>query len=398
MRKLVNDRIKSFLKNQNFTLDENESNKLVDYVLTQILQQNRKKISPRFIIENIALFLNKEVESIRKGLRPNRPRREHVDYSCTTSFVSPSRRGSLLQILARPISQVSKYAVTEAKHLGSPLARRVRPQTSNEYLVRSPGQVTVEKDSSGMIKARGLNNTPYKPILGGSSGILWGEDNSSRQITFNMEHAPSKEELFLNYPELFNKPSEFEFEVTRELVEHRLKTKRSCSQKQITGYSAKEFFHELGAVIQEKAHGSFYHLAHRQGHGLGGEPLGDNLDAATEGSNYQLLFFIENPFAELLLDNASDVNRVSVKGKVTYHPDLPIPEEISYTVSWGNGRVIQKTIYPLDYEKPTMDDNHVAKAFIRAQRSPVKTSTFTTGFFATKIKESLSHTSSSLLI
>ena len=228
-------------------------------------------------------------------------------------------------------------------------------------------------------RARGKQSTPYKETLRTSSAILFMEESPcktnsaipSGSIEFAGEASIGPETFSQKFPNLCEKKDHFSFSVSKDELCANLQRKRSCSQQQVIGFSAKDIFQELGAVIIEKTHGSFYHLAHRKGFALGGEQVPENLDPATAGSNYTTLFYIENPLIDLILHE--DIESALVEGVVRYHKTLLLPEAITYTIKWGNGKEYVKTIHPLSYRTPSVDENLLAKEMMKLTKTPPKT-------------------------
>lgn len=176
------------------------------------------------------------------------------------------------------------------------------------------------------------------------------------------------DELKQAHPQLFEpKPDTFSFQITKNGIISRQGIPRPVSQGAVIGMSASEIFKKFGLISINTPWGTHYHLAHRQGWVLGGSQSHWNLDAATAGSNYHTLFFIESPAKSLVLKEEVGI---SVQGQVYYHRTLPIPIKITYTLRWGNGREIQKSIYPLDPEAPKRGSHLLAEAAFFSVRTP----------------------------
>tara|TARA_Y100000588_G_C13408939_1_gene566515 strand:+ start:44 stop:478 length:435 start_codon:yes stop_codon:yes gene_type:complete len=124
------------------------------------------------------------------------------------------------------------------------------------------------------------------------------------------------------------------------------------------GYSATEVLHATGYIIHQELNRS-HHWAHRQGWLFGGAQQQDNLDPTTAGSNYDTLFKVEAPIAELLLDKKYD--SVKIKGTVECKPDNPVPFRITYLIDCGNGKPIEVVIDPSSHRIPTVTEFELAK-------------------------------------
>ena len=176
------------------------------------------------------------------------------------------------------------------------------------------------------------------------------------------------EHMKKTHPKLFEpKPDTFSFTITKKGILSREGVPRPVSQGRVVGLSAAEIFKKFGLISIDTPWGTHYHHAHRQGWMLEGSQSLANLDPATAGSNYQTLFFIESPAKRLVLEEGVDIK---VEGTVYYHETLPIPVKISYKLSWGNGRKIHKSIYPLEPEGPKQGSNALSEAAFFAIKTP----------------------------
>lgn len=183
---------------------------------------------------------------------------------------------------------------------------------------------------------------------------------------------PSLHEVNKANPQLIQnaRREQFEFEVTKEMIDARRGAAREKTQQNVYGTSAATCFSAENAVMPAKSKSSF-HLAHRQGHCLNGSQTKTNLDPATAGSNYTTLFLIENPIIELF--NRQNIALMNVKGVVTFDPratSSSLPLQVTYNLSWGNGRTAQIIICPLNHRHPTMDENTIAIKLLEAARTP----------------------------
>lgn len=377
MNKYTDHKITKTLRDYNYDIDSLKHKKVIQHIINQAELQNRKKLTRAFIANTMAEFSKTNPAISIQMHEVKRPQRIGVDYKVDSQVHrsdKPSKIGkkrNLLAMLAKKVTTPLKYAVTpEDENIDHALVDRLRDKApslqilSPKRLVLSPNRTT----------AKGPNETPYRPCMKGSSGILWRQYQEPEKIIFNEQNIPTKNEIEKKFPKLDSKPEFFEFIVTKETIESRLHTKRECTQKQVTGYSAKEFFQEMGVTIKEAVRGSHYHLAHRHGYGLGGDQEYGNLDPATAGSNYMTLFFIENPISELLQNHPGEAIDVKVRGDIAWNELVPIPKEIKYTLQWGNGRTIEKNIFPLEYDAPAVSDNQISKIFVQEQYTPPRVS------------------------
>lgn len=178
----------------------------------------------------------------------------------------------------------------------------------------------------------------------------------------------SIDKLRSEHPQLFEpKPDTFSFTISKKGIQSRAGVPRPVSQGKVVGLSATDIFKKFRLISIDTPWGTHYHLAHRHGWGIGGSQSLANLDPATAGSNYQTLFFIESPAKSLVLKE--DVE-IEVRGTVYYHDSLPIPKKITYDLYWGNGKHIQKSIYPLNPEGPKQGSSAMAEAAFFSVKTP----------------------------
>ncbi len=340
---------------------------LLSFIKDRFEQENRRVLRTDFLIEQIADYSHKSIESISQEMVRERPRRKGVNYTRYTKKARKKKASSssILQRLASTRTPCKYAVVGNVSVVDATPLRTLRYNPETEW--RSPSSLLFTPSGQ---HATGRRQTLYELHMEGADSALYREVRDDEDICFDEEKLPTLDELNEKYPELFHKPPNFSFRVDKKTILGRMGKGRVRSQRQVTGYSAKEFFEFLGAEIKEKTYGSFYHLAHRHGHALGGAQAEHNLDPATEGSNYHTLFQIESPLRDLLLDDALAVESVDVYGDIEYHPKIPLPQKITYTLTWGNGKSITTSIYPLNYAKPTMADHQMARAFFRSQKTP----------------------------
>lgn len=202
--------------------------------------------------------------------------------------------------------------------------------------------MTPQKGTAGEISA-----SPYRLECQKSVPSSPGSRNLRRTLFFS----PSKPKK--------NLIKRFEFTVTRESLESRLHMQRPTSQKQVMGgYSATEVFRAAGYIIDKKLKRA-HHWAHRQGWMFGGAQQRDNLDPTTAGSNYDTLFKVEAPIAELLLERKYD--SVKINGTVEFKPGSPAPFRITYLIDCGHGKPIEVVIDPLSHRIPTVAEFELAR-------------------------------------
>lgn len=201
---------------------------------------------------------------------------------------------------------------------------------------------TPQKEMSGSVNAS-PDRLRYK--------LSFPDTPRSRKIRGALFFSPKKEETSIK---------EFQFTVTRESLQSRLHARRPTSQKQVMGgYTASEVLRAVGYIIYEELSRS-YHWAHRQGWLFGGAQQQDNLDPTTAGSNYDTLFKVEAPIAELLFEKKYD--SVMIQGTVEFKPDNPAPFRITYRIDCGNGKPVEVVIDPLSHRIPTIAEFELAKS------------------------------------
>jgi hypothetical protein len=367
---LLTQRIILFFTRQGLEVDEGSHPLLIAHIKQYAKEVNQKIVTSRFMIQALASFFEMEPDSVSEMLnaQKKRPRRSSVDYTRIQLALQPSPR-SLIRLLGSRETTKFVYLPTQ------PMSPDAKRKLSDIQVITDPKAIAIPlPEENGKQRALGVNGTPYKEAQRSSSGVLFKAAKMEEEVMYDREKLPSHDYLLKHYPELFNKPASFEFTVTKDEIMKRQGVKRGCSQNQLMGISAKDLMEILGIVISEKSYHAF-HWGHRHGHSLGGMQMKDNLDAQTAACNYRTLFLIEDPLKHLLL-SSSDYDTVKVKGDVTYQPDLPLPEEITYTLSWGNGRTLTTTVYPLSYARPSIQDNQVAKTVVEITRTPFKPTLF----------------------
>jgi hypothetical protein len=234
-----------------------------------------------------------------------------------------------------------------------------------------PSLITPDKyKRTRYVNERGVT---FKQIAKTSNGDLYAEQTPHKEshTEIQFKNIRPLAELRKNYPELFDnlKKEDFNFKITPNTIRNRQGVRRPINQKQANrGISARNVFEECGAELSK---GIQMHLAHRHGWSMGGAQSHTNLDPATAGSNYSTLAWIEAPLKQYILD--SKIKQVAIKGTVFFHPLLPkIPIEVSYTASWGTGRVVKTSIFPLEQRKPTSYEHNLFKKLFVSLRTPEK--------------------------
>lgn len=373
MTSFTNKRIIKFLRNWGYEADEERDLEFIQSIQDEAGKEKRKKLTRFFVEKIITLFLSTDKELKVTRVQMARPRRTGVNYT-PSSPVSPAKTKSpvdkikkkptsqLLAILAQPDQGIKYAAIIEqhGKNMDSPAVEFLLEEIPEEK-IRKAEELTLTPKRR---HASGPHGTPYKRVLKTTVGDLYRQQEESETIV--LTNTPAKTHLEKKFPGLHGKPNHFEFIVERQTILERLDKKRECSQKQVTGYSAADFFKELGVTIKKKLFGSHYHLCHVQGFSLGGKQAKNNLHAGSEGSNYTLLFYGEDPIRRMLLDEESGINTIKVHGQVIYHEEVETPKEIIYTITLDNGKTIEKIIEPLSYHKPTLFDNKAAFALFKA--------------------------------
>lgn len=278
----------------------------------------------------------------------------------TPKNIFKKRRGNLISILGRNSTKKFAFKAKTNSAISEKEKSYIQEQLFNTT-TRFNDEITYRSPTTdGKQRSTGPHGTPYELTL------------SSSNISVMMEKSPARpENSCLQFNEDFDKEfikdffanhqadPTFSFTVTKDGIQKRANTKRSCTQKKAAkGYSAAEIFKALGAKFDENKQ---IHWAHRQGHLMGGKQALENLDPATAGSNYTTLFYIESVISTLLVKE--NISEVYVSGDISYHDThKKLPEKITYTCCWGNDLMIKKDIYPLSPRVPTVIENKVAKA------------------------------------
>lgn len=225
-----------------------------------------------------------------------------------------------------------------------------------------------------------LSETVFVKLLHSTEGKLFIEETPLKADSESKESAQPREVLFKDIasieqlkqqkPELFVelKKELFSFKVTAETLQKRVGIKRPRSQNEVMSESARSALVRCGAELQP---GTEVHWAHRHGWSLGGPQTQDNLDLGTAGSNYSTLLIFESPLKYLILKQ--NIPEIQVHGTAYLHPLIEIPLEIQYEFTWGNGRKLTGSTYPLEYRKPTRTEYDAACTLFAATRTPKST-------------------------
>ena len=364
-----------FLLNRHIQLNNlhttDDTTQLRHFLFQCFKESKRTRITWHFLKEVMSKYLSVPPEAV-VGLFTHDRARRYPKAHHVTRAKKPSR--NLIDLIAH-----HKPTMFYVK----PAPNEFTPDTKNKFLSRINAKVRFSPltmrspDKGGRLRGYNREGKLYREIVRTSNGTLFSDASQTPSGSHpagevNFSSPLSAAALKAAHPEWFeHEPSTtFSFQVTKDEVLYRSQAKRPCSQKQVTGYSAESFFDACGAIIVEKTRGSFYHLGHRHGWSLGGKQAVDNLDPATAGSNYSSLFYIESPLKKLLLEGECEV--MTVNGVVKYHDELPLPEQITYELMWGNGRSAQVVIRPLEYDSPTKDEYNVVDALYRFIRTPKK--------------------------
>lgn len=289
---------------------------------------------------------------------------------------------SIINILARKESKT--FAIQPNEGLNSPLKSLSFMNTLQEINLNTTPLRTRSPSKYNEERVEDAEGRSYVALMKTSNGTVFINESPEKQKPETPKHHPSGEVRFENFPsiaelkkthpDIFStlEQQKFTFTVTKEMIKQRCGVKRSRTQIQVCGRSAKSIFKE-SCVILEKNMNQIFHLAHRQAHTLNGSQTKDNLDPGTAGSNYSTLFRIESPIKQLLAEE-KNVSQLTVNGTVIFHPFVHLPIEITYQLSWGNGRTAEACIHPLEYRSPTMDEHIVTSATLKAIRTPEKLS------------------------
>lgn len=341
---------------------------LIEYFLQAAIESYQDNMTYTFATQTLGKFLNINEHDIYNILVENmRPKRSRANYERSDTTPIIRTRGDLIGLLGTREQRNYTFIPNEnaPKSVAENIGRHAR--ILNSAIMRSP-----DKYSGAPIIQTPTTGRTLQRVATTSTGTLFASPPKRKLVKYDPNLLPSKEWMRENHNELFRKPETFHFTVTKNELENRINNKRKTNQKKATGYSAKELMKTLGVFIMDKI--SVYHLSHRQGHAFGGDTVNNNLDAATSGSNYYNLFVIENPIQALLNNNEVDNNfdTVNVEGVVEYHHELPLPQKITYTVRWGNGRYYTTEIFPLDHRSPSIQENTIAKVLMQNALTPMK--------------------------
>jgi hypothetical protein len=251
--------------------------------------------------------------------------------------------------------------------LTSPLRNKIKQDTASIDINFDNNLAPLSPDSDKRRRVQNSDGETFVEMMSTSTATVFVNESPQHEAA-NRKIQFSKSRIGLFQP---HDTEYFEFTVTADVINRRLGKKRPCSQKKAMGCTAAEFLAECGAIIVSKVNKiAGYHLAHRQGWAIGGSQKARNLDASTAGSNYSTLFTIESPLVHIIIED--NVAAIKVSGVVHYHPKVPIPCEIIYNLSWGNGRSAKVSTFPLNHRIPTIDEHIVAKAVLSATRTPSK--------------------------
>jgi len=260
-------------------------------------------------------------------------------------------------------------------------------ETNRDIQLEAPKDVNVKIDNLAVIspdpktkRARRYDSKSkkkYIEFISTNSGNVYIEESPEKQGSpgkfdeneVRFKGIPSLAELRQQRPELFEAPifKEFEFTITNEEIQNCAGKKRPQSQNTVVGRSAEDIFKDHGVIITSQHKNQFHH-AHRQGWSLAGLQTKENMDPSTAGSNYTTLLTVEAPLKAVL--KSENIPSMRVQGKLIFHPLVPLPMEIIYTLSWGNNRQAEIKISPLNHRVPVLQENYVAEMMLKAVRSP----------------------------
>ena len=285
----------------------------------------------------------------------------------------------MIHMLGRP-SKKRKFVINQtsftSEHIRTELTQRL---SSVDFRIENLTDRSPDKNK--LPRVLGQDETSYVQILSTSSGSVYMDESPQkapeqalREVRF--KSIPPIAELRTEDPAYFETPrtQTFDFSITRKDVEARMNKKRTKTQRQVVGCTANEIFVAYNTIFEEQMN-SFrnapFHHAHRRGWSLGGAQAKENMDPGTAGSNYSTLFLIESPLKNLLREDFTEMtDNMHVYGTVKYHPKVNLPMEITYQLRWGRSRTYTTSVYPLNHRIPTVSENKVAKAVIKAVRSP----------------------------
>ena len=283
----------------------------------------------------------------------------------TKSSTRPPRGSPLIWMLGNhhhPKMKIDMPSPEQANKIIEVASERHINIASNSFTLRSP-------DIKGTLRATGDQGTPYEAAFETTWGTLYKEVSPLKmhenepigRILFSETSPRKKVKIKKDLPTFFDKSNKFSFLVRA--TDIKKSRKRACTQKKAVGISAQNALQRFGAKIhKKKGRGSHYHLAHRQGHALGGSQSANNLDLATAGANYTLLFYMEDPIHQLM--SKENIDYVTVEGGINYHLIHEIPESIDYIASFPQGTQCKKRINLFEYRIPSVDENIVANLML----------------------------------
>lgn len=281
--------------------------------------------------------------------------------------IEANRTSPIINVLAR--KSINKYAIiSDSKLLTKKLYQEMLKHDPRACMATRISDLRpCTPGSNGKKRAIGPKGTPYEEAVAfNNKGVLFKNASPATAQNSDIEFSQNIDVTLRDkFFESKKTDKSFSFTVTREGIKRRRNKRRSVSQKAaFGGYSATQVFRALGAKIDNKI-SRYFHLAHREGWGLGGPQVKNNLDPATAGSNYTTLFYVEDVIRFLLADK--NVPEVKVHGEIEYHPiHTSLPETITYTWSWGEQCSMSKSISALSKRRPTLQENQQARALANA--------------------------------
>jgi hypothetical protein len=283
----------------------------------------------------------------------------------------------LINIVSRKEDRAFVISPSKDSQLSSQDSQKKLEELALGVDVRFEQLKPLSPSKNGSPRGCDSKGNPFVRIMTSSSADCFIQESpqklspTSGEVRFR--NIPSLAKLKQLNPAYFENPiiERFEFTVDRETIDERSGKKRPCSQLKAFGCTAKDKLKEHGAILLDEENNrlrSLFHLAHRQGWGVGGAQDKANLDPATAGSNYATLLRIEDVLIRQI--KSQGIQSMKVEGQAIYHPELPIPMQIIYTLKWGNARELIHTIEPLNRRIPVLGENIVANAMFALTRSP----------------------------
>lgn len=362
------ERVHLFFKDRNLLLNQ-EDQPFVQFLFQQFENQRGFDtptgifhITPNFIIQATAKYLDLSPKEVRQLFQKERSRRDSVPYS-TNENRDPLFKSSLIQLLGRKHRPRYKITTPDAVPL-TPDSKRTVSQQVGQFDVSFSPMKPEPDPHSARDRASSAQGIQYECHMKSPRFALWVWNTpKKKQPRYSPYRRPASARKSNRYQLFRHRVETFEFSVTLDDLKKRLGVKRPISQKRVMGnVSAQEALEALGAILTDKQHNHKYHWAHRQAWSFNGAQSQENLDATSAGSNYDTLFKVEEPIRHLLIEDG--FSAIQVKGRVELD-DKGVASKIEYQLFYGTSGFMQVYIDPLSHRVPTVDEHEMAKTFYK---------------------------------